>query len=58
MFIGGFKTTQMLDVIGQVADNQNAMVVNLQVISSFPLTFLGSSEPVIKKKQPKYNPGN
>ncbi|XP_021363645.1 cilia- and flagella-associated protein 47-like isoform X2 [Mizuhopecten yessoensis] len=55
--IGGFKTTQMLDVIGQVADNQNPTVVNLQVISSFPLTFLGSSDPIFKKKQPKYNPG-
>jgi len=55
---GTFKPTQMLDVIGQVADKQNPTLAYLQVINSFPLHFKGCSDPITKKRKAKYNPGN
>ena len=56
--IGSFKPTQLLDVIGQVADNKNPTMSYLQIINTMSIQFFGSSDPIPKKRKPKYNPGN
>ncbi|XP_071134806.1 cilia- and flagella-associated protein 47-like isoform X3 [Mytilus edulis] len=55
--IGSFKPTQLLDIIGQVADNRNPTMTYLQVINTMAVQFSGSSDPIPKKRKPKYNPG-
>ncbi|KAL3884217.1 hypothetical protein ACJMK2_030436, partial [Sinanodonta woodiana] len=52
-----FKRQQMLDIIGHVADNQNPTMSHLQVIHTLPIHFMGCSDPITIKKQPKHNPG-
>ena len=43
--------------MGTIADNRNPFVMNLQVIQSIPVSFMGRSDPKIAKKGPKFNPG-
>ncbi|XP_074645875.1 cilia and flagella-associated protein 47-like isoform X2 [Tubulanus polymorphus] len=55
--VGSFKTIQMMDIIGQVADGVNPLRAYLEVIHTQPLAFLGKSDPVTVKKSPKFNAG-
>ncbi|KAK3096977.1 hypothetical protein FSP39_005325 [Pinctada imbricata] len=55
--IGAFKPKQLLDVIGQVADNRNPTVAHLQIIHSYPILLSGSSDPIPVKRNAKFNPG-
>ena len=55
--LGSFKPTQYLDVIGQVADNQNPFLMHLQIIHSLPIQFLGKSNPMTRRKEAKFNAG-
>lgn len=55
-FKGTFNPTQLMDIIGQVAD-RNPTMTCLQVINTLTVQLSGCSDPIPKKRQPKYNPG-
>ncbi|KAL8606797.1 hypothetical protein ACOMHN_049626 [Nucella lapillus] len=55
--VGSFKPEQLVDVLGQVADDKDPTAMRLTVISTLPITLMGHSKPVCLKPKPRFNPG-
>ncbi|CAH1800026.1 unnamed protein product [Owenia fusiformis] len=55
--VGTFKPTQLIDIIGQVADNHNPFLMHIEVIHTMPVYFIGRCDPITRKRPPKFNPG-
>ena len=57
LFLGIFDSMLSVDVIGQVNDKLNPFLTHLQVISTMDIKLIGSSDPIMTKKRPAFNPG-
>lgn len=55
--VGFFKSQQMIDIIGHIADNHNPTLAHLQIIHTIPIHFMAHSDPITKHREPKYNLG-
>lgn len=55
---GTFKTQQLLDVLGHVADDrQHPMAMNLKVITTLMVTLSGESKAITINPKAKFNQG-
>ncbi|XP_070190234.1 cilia and flagella-associated protein 47-like isoform X3 [Littorina saxatilis] len=55
--VGTFKPQQLLDVLGQVADNLNPVAMHLMVISTLGISLSGYSNPISVQPKARFNPG-
>ncbi|XP_055954756.1 cilia and flagella-associated protein 47 [Patella vulgata] len=55
--VGTFTPQQLVDVLGHIADNRNPTLTHLKVIHVMGIKFKGTSDPVVIKPSPRFNPG-
>ena len=57
IYLGHFKVTQNIDVLGEVADYNNPFLAFLEVINSTPVYFVARCDPQSKSAKPRLNLG-
>ena len=55
---GSFRSKQIIDILGPVADVHNPFQLSGQVIHSLVYMFEGVCEPVLRVRRPIFNPGH